>query len=183
MQTPPLLMSLGWSERMKLFSSIARRLSGIEESSYANRVNSCQTKLQCAKLATKLYELIWKDCHEYIVKMKHIFYAAVHITLRSRALGLLLYGRAASVTLEKYHSLLSGISKMSRKSLIYHHHQRNMSIFKLKISRNIINILVSHIWILNLRILPSMNSRLWLMKTSLILLLYPKHGYEITIIY
>ena len=58
MQTPPLLMSLGWSERMKLFSSISRGLSGIEESSYANRVNSGQARLQCAKLATKLYELI-----------------------------------------------------------------------------------------------------------------------------
>ena len=43
MQTPPLLMSLGWSERIKLYPSISRRLSGIEESSYVSdkHMKSC----------------------------------------------------------------------------------------------------------------------------------------------
>ena len=60
--------------------------------------------------------------------MKHTFYAAVHITLKSRTRGLLLYGRAASVTLENYHSLFSEISKMSYKTLIYYRQQCTMSI-------------------------------------------------------
>ena len=34
MQTSPLLMSFGWSERIKLYPSISRRLSRIEESKY-----------------------------------------------------------------------------------------------------------------------------------------------------
>ena len=45
------------------------------------------------------------------VKLKHIFYAAVHITLRSRTRGLLLYARAARVILENCHSLISEILK------------------------------------------------------------------------
>ena len=136
------------------------------------------------KLAIKLYKLTRNGCHVYIVKMKHIFYVVVHLTLRSRTRGLLLYGRAASVIFENYHSLLSEISKMSKKNtLIYHYQQRPMSMFTLETQKSIINILVLHIWIFNLWPLPSMNSMLWFMKTSLILLLYPKHGYAIRKIY
>ena len=98
------------------------------------------------KLAIKLYKLTRNGCHVYIVKMKHIFYVVVHLTLRSRTRGLLLYGRAASVIFENYHSLLSEISKMSKKdTLIYHHQQRPMSMFTLETQKSIINILVLHI--------------------------------------
>ena len=137
------------------------------------------------KLVIKLYKLTRNGCHVHIVKMKHIFYVVVHLTLRSRTRGLLLYGRAASVIFENCYSLLSEISKMSKKTttLIYHHQQRPMSMFTLKTQKSIINILVLHIWIFNLWPLPSMNSMLWFMKTSLILLLYPKHGYAIRKIY
>ena len=83
-----------------------------------------QAKLQRAEIAIKLYKLTRNACHVYIVKMKHIFDAAIHITLRSQTREILLYGRAASVNLENYHSLLSEISKMSTKALIYHHHSR-----------------------------------------------------------
>ena len=98
------------------------------------------------KLAIKLYKLTRNGCHVYIVKMKHIFYVVVHLTLRSRTRGLLLYGRAASVIFENYHSLLSEISKMSKKNtLIYHYQQRPMSMFTLETQKSIINILVLHI--------------------------------------
>ena len=41
------------------------------------------------------------------------------------------FQRAASVILENCHSLLPEISKMSTKTLIYHHQQRIMSLFML----------------------------------------------------
>ena len=43
MKTPPLLISLGWYERIKLYPSISRRLSGIEESRYVSdkHMKSC----------------------------------------------------------------------------------------------------------------------------------------------
>ena len=43
MQTPPLLMSLGWSKRIKLYPSISRRLPGIQESRYVSdkHIKSC----------------------------------------------------------------------------------------------------------------------------------------------
>ena len=87
------------------------------------------------KLATKLYKITPNDCHVHIVKMKHIFYVAIHITLRSRNQGFLLYVRAASVILENCHLLLSEISKMSTKTLTYHHQQGSMSILLLKNSQ------------------------------------------------
>ena len=77
--------------------------------------------------------------------MKSICYEVVHITLRSRTRGLLLHGNAASVILENCYLLLSEISKMSTKTLIYHHQQRTMSILTLKNSKSIVNILVLHI--------------------------------------
>ena len=85
----------------------------------------------------------------YYGKMKHIFYAAIHITLRSRTRGLLLYGHASAI-IENCDLLLSGISQMSTKTLIYHHQQRTMSMFTLKNSKSTVNIFVSHISILNL---------------------------------
>ena len=86
-----------------------------------------QAKLQRGKLATKLYKITRNDCHVHIVKMKHIFYVAIHIALRSQTQGLLLYARgAASVILENCHLLLSKISKMSTKTLTFHHQQGSM---------------------------------------------------------
>ena len=75
--------------------------------------------------------------------MKHIFYAAVHITLKLRTRGLLLYGHAVGAILENCHSPLSEMSKISTITLIYCH--SNMSILTLKKSKSIVNISISHI--------------------------------------
>ena len=43
MQTPPLLILLGWSARTKMYPSISSRLSGVEESRYVSdkHMKSC----------------------------------------------------------------------------------------------------------------------------------------------
>ena len=87
------------------------------------KLRESKAKLPRAKIGIKLYKVTRKDCQVHIVKMKHIAFASVCITLRSRVRGLLLYGHAVNVILENYHLLLSEISKMSTKTLIYHHHQ------------------------------------------------------------
>ena len=62
MQTSPLLMSLGWFERIKLYPSISRRLSGIEESRYVSdkHMKSCLC-IEIWALKCVSFEKLWAD--------------------------------------------------------------------------------------------------------------------------
>ena len=113
--------------------------------------------MQRAKLAIKLYEPTRNDCHVCIVKMEHIFFAAVPYN-RSQTRGVLLYRRAASVILKNCHSPISDISKMSMKTLIYDHQQHaRVNIHAEKLRENHKHLSIAHV---NIQSMSSINSRL-----------------------
>ena len=62
MQTPPLLILLGWSARTKLYPSISSRPSGVEESRYVSdkHMKSC-LYIEIYAFACVSFDKLWAD--------------------------------------------------------------------------------------------------------------------------